>query len=43
MESNPEIERNIVVTSNTIDEIRYTVNYKCEKCGRSESASLYVQ
>ena len=42
-ESMDNFDKDIAVTANTIDQIRLRVNYKCEKCGREESASMYLR
>ncbi|MEA2004617.1 MAG: hypothetical protein U9O53_06745 [archaeon] len=42
-DDNSELRKDIVVTSGMIDEIKFTVNYKCEKCGRETSACIYVR
>ncbi|MCK5234655.1 MAG: hypothetical protein KAJ20_01205 [Candidatus Aenigmarchaeota archaeon] len=38
-----ELKKDIVVTSATIEEIKFTVDYKCEKCGKEVSACIYVR
>lgn len=42
-EKDVELQKDVVVTANTIDEIRFKIDYKCEKCGRKETASTYVR
>ncbi len=41
MVENPEFDRQIVVTTTTIDEIRQSITYTCPKCGKTETASMY--
>ncbi len=42
-DDNSELRKDVVVTSGMIDEIKFTVDYKCEKCGRDVSACIYVR
>lgn len=38
---NPEIKKIFVVTRSKIDEVQYTFDYKCPKCGKETHATGY--
>ncbi len=43
METDPDVQKDIVITSSTIDETKLAIAYKCEKCGKSTTAYLYTR